>query len=95
MTTLEHLWRDFEQGPQDSYEEHLREWTRFIIKPDESSFDESVVGLKESGYSIHFHVWDFDSMQTMLQSLQARDWPLKLETLERNGDENIFVLRKL
>lgn len=95
LTTLEHLWRDFEQGPQNSYEEHLREWTRFIDKPDESEFEQSVAQLKESGYSIHFHVWDFDALGAMLQSLQARDWLLKLEAIVRNGDENIFVLRKL
>lgn len=95
VTTLEHLWHDFERGPQDSYEDHLREWTRFIAKPDESRFDESVAQLKASGYSIHFHVWDFDSLQAMLQSLQTRNWPLKLEALERNGDENILVLRKI
>ncbi len=95
LTTLEHLWRDFERGPQDSYEEHLREWTRFVSKPDAARFEESVAQLKSSGYSIHFHVWDFGSLGAMLQLLQARDWPLKLEALERNGDENIFVLRKL
>lgn len=95
LTTPEHLWRDFEDGPQNSYQEHLREWTRSITKPDEAEFEQSVAQLKESRYSIHFHVWDFDALGAMLQSLQARGWPLKIEALERNGDENIFVLRKV
>ena len=95
VTTLEHLWRDFEDGPQGSYEEHLREWTRFIARPAAADFDESVAELRKSGYSIHFHVWDFDALGAMLRSLIARDWTLQIEALERNGDENVFVLRKL
>lgn len=95
VTTLEHLWHDLENGPENSYQAHLREWASYIGKADESQLPLAVAALKASGYSIHFHVWDYDSLEAMLRSLVARDWPLKLEALERNGDENIFVLRKL
>lgn len=53
----------------------------------------AVAALKANDCSIHFHLWDFDALEAMLRSLQTRGWPLKLESLERNGDENVFVLR--
>ncbi len=93
VTTLEHLWHDYENGPGNSYEAHLREWARDVGHAPESQLPGDVAALRASGYSIHFHVWDYDSLEAMLRSLQTRGWPLKLEALERNGAENIFVLR--
>ena len=95
LTTLEHLWHDYEHGPRNSYESHLREWARNISHVAEPQLDEAVAALEESGYSIHFHVWDFEALEAMLRSLQTRGWATKLEALERNDAENIFVLRKL
>ena len=94
-TTLEHLWHDLENGPDNSYESHLREWARTISHVAEPQLDDAVAALRASGYSIHFHVWDFEALEAMLRSLQTRGWALKLEALERNGEENIFVLRKI
>src|SRR5687767_1804491 len=57
-TTVEHLTRDFVEGPEWSRQQHFREWVRLVNKrTDEDQAAEEVRDLIDMNYSIHFHVW--------------------------------------
>ena len=57
VTTLEHLYKDFEQGPRWSYRDHLCEYAELVDGCKGNERESRVRRLEAIGYSIHFHVW--------------------------------------
>ena len=94
-TTLDHLARDYAEGPQISKRAHFEEWSRLVNKrADAALVEEEVQHLMNIDYSIHFHVWGAAELAEFLLAL--RDYvTLELELFLRNGPENLFVLRKV
>jgi len=95
VTTIEHIRRDFEEGPGWSKRAHFEEWARLVNKAgDESAVQEVADSLIDINYSIHFHVWTQVEMLEMLMA--AREiLPFEIVVMLRNGIEVIFVLEKL
>ncbi|MBM4206357.1 MAG: class I SAM-dependent methyltransferase, partial [Gammaproteobacteria bacterium] len=62
LTQRGHFIADDRQGPAWSRSTHFDEWVRMVVRPGSA---EQVAGeaerLERLNYSIHFHVWDFDS----------------------------------
>lgn len=57
VTTIDHVLRDFEQGPAWSKRQHFAEWVKLVDKvEDEAERERTANELIEKGYSIHFHV---------------------------------------
>ena len=57
-TTIDHLLRDYRDGPEWSKRGHFEEWTRLVNKrTDEAIVAQETQHLLNIDYSIHFHVW--------------------------------------
>jgi predicted SAM-dependent methyltransferase len=94
-TTVEHLLRDYNEGPEWSKRSHFEEWTRLVNKrTDEKIVAEETQHLINIDYSIHFHVWGSAELLEFLAALR-RFVTFELELFIRNGPESIFILRKL
>ena len=94
-TTVDHLLRDYQEGPEWSKRGHFEEWTRLVNKrTDEAIVEEETRHLINIDYSIHFHVWGSAELLEFLGALR-RFVTFELEIFLRNGPETIFVLRKL
>ncbi len=94
-TTLDHVLRDFSEGPEWSRRQHYEEWSRLVNKrTDPSQVNAEVTQhLIDMKYSIHFHVWSAPELLELVQALQ-RIVRFELELFLRNGIESLIVLRK-
>lgn len=95
ITTLDHLIRDHEEGPDVSLQEHYREWCECVDKLEGQELNQKVELLLATRGNIHFHVWEYPSMMEMFLYL-TRDagLPLDIELSFLTGNEVIWVLRK-
>lgn len=81
-TTVEHVLRDHEEGPEASRREHYEEWATHIDAsktPDDYAREDA---------RHHFHVWALDDFLALLRALE-----LPVEAAQVNGDEFSVVLR--
>ena len=93
-TTLDHVLRDFSEGPEWSRRQHYEEWTRLVNKrTDPSQVHAETQHLIDMKYSIHFHVWSAGELLELVQALQ-RMVRFELELFLRNGIESLIILRK-
>jgi len=56
VTSLEHLIRDYKEGPAWSMYSHFEEYARLVDKVSEDNFAAHLKHLIDINYSIHFHV---------------------------------------
>lgn len=96
VTPVEHLVRDYEEGPAWSKRQHFEEWARFVNKAaDVSQISDRADELMEMDYSIHFHVWTQREMFDFLAAFRRTlNLSFDIELFLKNGHECIFVLRK-
>ena len=93
-TTLDHVLRDFSEGPEWSKRQHYEEWSRLVNKrTDMSEMNAEVQHLIDMKYSIHFHVWSAPELLELVQALH-RIVRFELELFLRNGIESLMILRK-
>jgi SAM-dependent methyltransferase len=95
ITPIEHIVRDYEQGPACSKRSHYEEWSRAVDKVPEEQIDERVRSLVESDANIHYHVWTQTEILEMILALKRTfGFNVEIELIYRNGIEVIIVLRK-
>ncbi len=96
VTPVDHLIRDFEEGPNWSRRQHFEEWVRLVNKvADEDELLRQVSRLMEMDYSIHYHVWtQAELLELMLTLRQKMGIGLDIELCTRGGNEVVTVLRK-
>jgi predicted SAM-dependent methyltransferase len=92
-TTIEHVMRDFAEGPEWSKRQHFEEWSRLVNKAKEEHVPHEVEHLLGVDYSIHFHVWRAADLLELIATMQ-RFLQFELELLLRNGFETVLILRK-
>jgi predicted SAM-dependent methyltransferase len=92
-TTLDHVLRDFSEGPEWSRRQHYEEWSRLVNKRTGPEIEEEVKKHLETSHSIHFHVWSAPELYELVMALQ-RIVRFELEVFLRNGIESLIVLRK-
>lgn len=105
-TPLEHMFADYEEGPERSRREHYTEWCRLVVdesgavRTTERAVPEEAVArraleLEEAKYSIHMHVWTQAEFLQLILALRERfDDAFDIEAAARVGIEFIVVLRK-
>ena len=94
-TTLDHLIRDYTEGPEWSCESHFREWVEIVCQIRGDAQAEAVHDLMEKNYSIHFHVWTAATLLEFLVALPTTfGFRFAIEAAVRNGSETICVLRR-
>jgi GT2 family glycosyltransferase len=93
-TPLEHIVRDYEQGPEVSRRQHFEEWARHVEGVPEDRVAERADALEELDYSVHTHVFTERELLELLLFCGERFGELEIEALRRNGLETVVVLRK-
>jgi ubiquinone/menaquinone biosynthesis C-methylase UbiE len=94
VTTLDHLLRDYHEGPAWSRRQHFEEWTRLVNKvTDEVEAERQIVSNMEIDYSIHYHVWTQAEMLELLVALRKMTG-FDMEIGLMHESEVIFILRK-
>jgi predicted SAM-dependent methyltransferase len=95
VTTLEHLYRDHEEGPAWSYMDHVREVVSLVGKMSGAVAEAGVKKIVDTQYSLHFHVWTQNELLEMLVDIRRRlALPFDIEAVVQNGVESLVVLRK-
>ena len=98
-TTVEHLEADHVDGGAASRWSHYLEFARFVFFPqggDTGAIEDKAAQMMANRFSIHFHVWSGDEFRRFLAFIRERHVPqLELVEFVRNGDEGIFVIRKV
>lgn len=95
-TSLEHLLRDHEEGPEGSRARHYEEWSRFAIKVPADEVGAHAAALEEQDYSIHFHTFTLTSfLALMLRAHDAYGLPFEVLASETNNHEFIVIARKV
>ena len=96
VTPLEHLIRDYTEGPGWSMYPHFEEWVRLVDRVSEDDVVAPAKVLAEINYSIHFHVWTQVEFLELLQYCQSSLYfPIKIELLQENDIEFIVILRRI
>jgi SAM-dependent methyltransferase len=94
VTPIEHLMRDFQEGPEWSRRLHYEEWTRLVKKiTDRARAGREVDDLIAKRASIHFHVWTQAELLDLI-AVMRRKWPFEIELMFRRDNEVLFILRK-
>jgi SAM-dependent methyltransferase len=89
-TTVDHLLRDHQEGPEASREQHYREWAVVECLP-EAQIPERVAQFAREGTRNHFHVWELEGF---LELLAALDLPARLVHAQTHLDEFAVILRR-
>ena len=94
ITPLEHVMKDYQEGPSWSRTIHFEEFARHALGiHSETEVREKTAHLLQSDYSIHFHVWTQTEMLELILFLKKM-LNFEIELFLRNGMEVIFILRK-
>lgn len=109
-TSIEHLVRDYEQGPAWSRQMAYREFATLFVAngmdkglfpkhagADKLAFEDRVAQeLEQANYSIHFHAWTMLGMIELFTHLRSYiDIAFEIELIQKNFDEVVFVFRKV
>jgi SAM-dependent methyltransferase len=96
LTTMDHLLRDYTQGPEWSREGHFREVVEVVNHITGDALEPEVRRLMDMNYCIHFHVWNAVTLMQFLSALQTQlALSFDIEAFVRNKlGETILVLRR-
>lgn len=95
VTSLAHILDDYTQGPEHSRLSHFHEWVHLVDGvSDAAEITAKATTLMDLNYSIHFHVWTQKEMLELFLHV-SQSYRFDFEIILKNGDESIFVLRKL
>lgn len=90
-TTVEHLIRDHEEGPQVSRREHYEEWARFLEhRTGDDDVQRRVEEFAATDARHHFHVWELEGF---LQLVTAVELPCEIVHAQSHVQEFAVVLR--
>jgi SAM-dependent methyltransferase len=94
-TSIDHLLRDHEEGPEGSRAKHYEEWSRLAIEIPADEVAEHAAKLEAEDYSIHFHTFTLTSfLALMLRCREAYGLPLEVVATETNHHEFIVIARR-
>ncbi|MBP9837709.1 MAG: methyltransferase domain-containing protein [Proteobacteria bacterium] len=103
LTTIEHLEADFSNPSKERDYEHFRDFAlevsckTFNVKPI-SEAEDFARHLEEINYSIHFHVWDYESFNLFLNHVLISHPEISMKIISQRGAESqefIYLLEKL
>ena len=89
-TTVEHVLRDHEEGPQVSRREHYEEWARLIEHTSGDDVRQRVEEFAASDARHHFHVWELEGFLRLLVTVAL---PCEIVHAQSYMEEFAVVLR--
>jgi SAM-dependent methyltransferase len=94
-TSIEHLLRDHEEGPEGSRAQHYEEWSRLAIGVPADEVAAHAARLEAEDYSIHFHTFTLNSFLALLVRCRTEyGLPLEVLAAETNNHEFIVIARR-
>lgn len=101
LTTMEHFCKDYEEGCEWSEHEHYLDFVKHTDwgkGKNNAEIEQTIVDLKNKNFSIHFHVWNHQSMLDMLSMLKSKynfQFEIQLAiSANKNENESVFILKK-
>ena len=96
VTAMDHIVRDFNDGPEWSRKAAFEEYVRFVDKiKDEAEANKKVAQYMAMDYSIHYHAWTEIEMQELIIFLRRnREIPFIVDLVLKNDVEIIMIIRK-
>jgi len=95
LTTVDHLLREHDEGPEASRPEHYLDWARNVLHAGDAA-EAHAAQLMAEEYSIHFHTWDADTFLDFFVAARQKvglDFDvLAFAPLERPDDPEFIVL---
>lgn len=97
LTTLDHVVRDYTDGPMWSQWGHYEEHARLTLRlPEHLITAERIRGCVQEGYSIHQHIWTAATFRDMLEHGRRRfGLPLRVEAAATSFEEFIVIARRV
>jgi len=95
-TSMEHLLRDYHEGPEWSKRQHLEELARLVGKvEEEAEVERSMEQYARNDSNIRFHAWTQTEILELVVTLRRKlELEFELELFFKYGVEVILVLRK-
>lgn len=103
VTPIDHLLRDYREGPAWSRAQHFHEWAVFVnlgyTNEKDSHGDPRVEEqhdrLMAMDYSIHYHVWTpLEILELMVTLKKTLNWNFEVELFYLEDGNIILILRK-
>ncbi|MBT9150849.1 MAG: hypothetical protein DDT40_01028 [candidate division WS2 bacterium] len=95
VTPLEHIVKDYKQGPDQSRKEHFCEWATFVDKKERNEVEKHAERLIHNSYSIHFHVWTYlELFELMIYLKRYLNFDFDVKEFAFTGSEGIFIIEK-
>lgn len=96
VTTLDHIIRDYHDGPEKSRKPAFEEYVKFVDNiRDEAEAKKRVEHYMSIDYSIHYHAWtEVEMMEMIVFLMKNLGIPFVVELIFRNDIEVIMILRK-
>jgi SAM-dependent methyltransferase len=95
LTTLEHLIRDYKEGPEWSVRSDYEEWARLVEAVPEGDVATQVQSMITRQQNIHWHVWtQTEFLQLLLYCQTDLGFPFEIELIQKNSIELVSILRK-
>ena len=96
VTTVEHVLRDYNEGPEWSRRQHFEEWARYKEKLSGEALHARVDELIRIDYSIHFHVWTQLDMLDLIKTAHRLFGNFELELFLKTDYEveHLIILRR-
>jgi predicted SAM-dependent methyltransferase len=96
LTTLDHLIKDYKEGPEWSKVSHYEEYVRLVEKFPQEQVLARQQALINIDYSIHFHVWTSETFSELLfYSQKHLGFDFTIELFQQNSIEIVMILRKI
>lgn len=92
VTELSHIVRDFDEGPEWSRHDHLREWVEKVERLPQEQVDRRIAELDKRRYATHIHVWDATAMGQMFGYTARNLMPIYVH---QGRGEVLWILRKM
>ncbi len=95
ITTIQHLWGDYKNGPMISRWNHYQEYVEYALKLKGEDKINKAKELMEQRYSIHFHVWTPESFRNLILYIKRKlGINLSILYFSTNINEFIVILEK-
>jgi glycosyltransferase involved in cell wall biosynthesis/predicted SAM-dependent methyltransferase len=97
VTPIEHLLRDYNEGPTWSKQEHYEEYVTVVDKLQEKiAAEKQTAQLMKDDYRIHYHVWtQMEMLEFFVALKKTLNFPFAIELSCKNGWKMIFILKKI
>lgn len=95
QTSIDHILRDYQEGPEWSKRQHFEEWTTYIGKLKDVEAEQHVLNLMNIDYSIHYHAWTQTEIIELVATLKKKfSFGFEVELICKNMGEVIIILKK-